>query len=140
MNKLPRAIVSRRRKLIEALRSGKYNKGVGALEYNNDRGKHCFCVFGVAREVWKKQRDKTTFWSHDYDRNKSTKIELDSDTVKESIVQAYGSVPYELQQYFGFNEFDGICADDLVQWNDNDKKSFKWIAKQLEKDLTERGQ
>lgn len=126
-----KTLIKRRRLLIDALRSGKYKKGTGALVTTRGDTKS-YCVFGVAREVWKKQRDKTSMLSYT-----TPDQVVDMETVAfEDIKNSQVSVPFELRLYFGFNDRYGkVTADDVIYWNDFSKKSFNYIADRLEKDL-----
>lgn len=101
------------RKLVNALRSGDYRQGRGALRTHDGY----YCCLGVAACVADAQwiEDHNTFYliGIDYECHQRT-----SSSLPEDIASEFG-IDQELQ-------------DDMIVWNDNEDKDFFEIARIIE--------
>lgn len=110
-------------KWVEALRSGKYKQGKDALR----KGDNTFCCLGVLCDLhrktikkagWKPIKDgKGEIISYRY---------LDCGGVPDSKVLNWAGIN---------NDPDNLSLGKLIVLNDNEKKSFKQIAKFIEEKL-----
>ncbi len=107
---------NRIKKLIVALRSGKYKKTTNVLRLTDQEGNDSFCFWGVGCEVYRTTTKNGIFkWQDNlfFDtRNKTS---------------WYAMTPSEVISYYGLNEMD------LLLKNDAKKLSFKQIANYLER-------
>ena len=102
-------ILENRITLIEALESGKYEQGFGAL-----KGYTCFCVLGVACDIYNSDNWDSVGYSH-YFKSLTGRRHLDCP-------------PDEVINYFGMK--NGLPAK-LVELNDSQCYNFREIAKYL---------
>lgn len=106
----------RRKKWLDALRSGKYKQGVGQLRTGNR-----FCCLGVACEVYRTTRKDGSKWDETGEYFKASKCYL----------------PGVVQEYFGLKDnrgrFKGACGgSSLSVMNDDTCSTFKDIANIIE--------
>lgn len=117
-------------KWIKALRSGKYKQGVESLAVVEDGKVKGYCCLGVLCElavdegIIKKHQNKHCIR---YGGNKTGKTDV---------------LPLKVQKWAGLRTNDGDLVDvwgstPLTGWNDDHEKSFKWIAKYIEKKARE---
>jgi hypothetical protein len=119
---------SKRQAWLEALRSGDYQQGKGALKRISEYGYEVtHCCMGVACEVIAPERfsekpcigGKYPFTGpvYDYQYERMVKTEL------------YGSPSDDIQQLLGISEND---VSDLIHLNDAEGRDFKFIADYIE--------
>lgn len=106
------------RKWIDALRSGDYKQGRGAL--CSDKNK--YCCLGVACELLPKKFKG--IWIEDKEDN-SWNLTINGD----EDAHFGGDLPNEILNYIGINCY---IQNDLINLNDLNKLSFKQIAKYIE--------
>lgn len=103
-----RTIKNRRKKLIEALRSGKYKKITGKLiKYNCNGDPVGYCVLGVATDIYNKSVPKID---------------------KTELSESDGDIDICVNEYYG-----GLYSDRIITDNDCKKLSFNKIADKMEK-------
>lgn len=105
-------------KWCEALRSGKYQQGLGRLKSIDDR----YCCLGVCVDVVDQSR---------FVKDEECEYWYVSDPV-ESLHRRVGSLPLDIAQIAGL---DTAVESTLVFMNDNQGRSFKEIADYIEKNL-----
>ena len=98
-------------KLIDALNSGKYEKGIGKMKYRRFNQNGVFhCPLGVACEVFLEE-NKSSGWDWDFDMYAGT-----YDICNIEYGKASRSVPpKEVLEYFGLNEDN---ASHIIKLND----------------------
>lgn len=104
---------SRIRRLVKALRSGKYNQTQGALRLSDG-----FCCLGVACDVYRKRgRWRAMDGLH-----------------RKMFLGAQNDLPLEAMRWFGFEQTNPvICEDRTTLASENDAgKSFNEIADLIE--------
>jgi len=106
-------VKSRIKKLIAALRSGKYRQTTGALRKGNR-----FCCLGVACEVHRKATGKGR-WRH---------IQGNWEYKKEISL-----LPTDVSKWFGITRDPLLGGPSAASLNDMDKADFPYIADQFEK-------
>ncbi len=124
-----------KKRWVEALRSGTFRQGIGALKRSlgDGNGKFEHCCLGVAIEVLHPEKPET--WDH-YTNSDVLKWR----TVVGGVVGYLGSdgeeheVDLALEQPAEPLGLSGSVEDNLVQWNDGTKK-FGWIADWIEENL-----
>lgn len=117
LNKLQ---IARVQKLIDALNGGQYKKAIGSLKRDN-----CFCVLGVACDLYAKATNKGK-WANKYGNGIGWFITEDDSQSDVLPVKA-------VRDYFGITaDSKFVTYYDLMQRNDITKQSFKTIAKFLQ--------
>lgn len=107
--------------LVDALRSGRYVQGFGALHSVNNRGESRFCCLGVACQVAIKNGVKL-YRAHGMDcvRYGDNEHEMLHGILPESVVAWFGfdSHSPEIFDAIG-NQVKAIAANDHLMWNFN---------------------
>jgi len=116
MNDLTKTQKSRVRKWTKALRSGEYKQCKGVLKRRQPAGHNTYCCLGVAIEVCGTQKEKKELLSF----RPGMRGRMDSNSA---------SMPATSQARLGLTF--GL-AGTLMNLNDTQKKSFKFIADYIE--------
>ena len=100
---------------IKALRSGKYKQGIENLRLVSDH--KAFCCLGVLCDIKLSQENKS-----EVDKNKWFKRNTEY-------------LPMSVRKWAGMNTGDGVFSKgaSLIELNDDQNKSFKYIANVIEK-------
>lgn len=112
--------VTRIKLLIAALKSDKYTQNYNCLS----RGS-CFCVTGLACEIYRLHTKKGSWVHHD-------------DGIRAFVTKDESSsrfMPVEVKNWFGFQKVEACLSRELVEQNDDSRHNFKTIAKYLERKL-----
>lgn len=118
--------------LVTALRSGEYTQTTGKLKTENGH-----CCLGVLCELYAKTQKKKGF-----QKNENGEFHIqDSETRNWDKSPRYqdGTLPTQVQRWAGMNSDTGSFVTkkgklkELTDLNDNHGKSFKQIAKTIEK-------
>ena len=108
-------------KWVNALRSGKYKQGRNALRPKENG----FCCLGVACDLYEKESGKS-FWV----RNKDFFGKPDEEVKYAFVTQGSTSnLPKQVARWLGIS----TKQNTLIRMNDDQRKSFKEIANELEK-------
>jgi hypothetical protein len=103
-------------KWIAALESGDYAQCRGQLRKANKKSKYGFCCLGVLCNIHAQEHPEIAAWEPDPERYLEQTAEL----------------PYSVRHWSGISSSEGYIsslATDLVELNDDHRKSFKQIAK-----------
>lgn len=118
--------------LVEALRSGEYTQTTGKLK--DDSG---HCCLGVLCELYAKTQKKKGFQKDEFGNiyfEDSNQTRYDGTPFRED-----GTLPTQVQRWAGMSSDTGTFvtkkgnSKELTDLNDNHGKSFKQIAKTIEK-------
>lgn len=118
------------RKWVQALRSGEYKQGIGALKGLNKDGEQTYCCLGVACDIYAKETGLA--WE----------VRLDGSN-RFYFLGKTGLLPYEVQKWLGLKTDDGLyrkfspddhygCTRTLTGDNDGSRFTFEEIASLIE--------
>lgn len=113
--------------LADALRSGKYDQGSGAL-----KGKRGYCCLGVACDVYMKETGKGEWREGEY-------ITYKQPFVASGGIRHFDFPPHEVVEWFGFERHNPVLikkpphGETAAEVNDNGVYSFNEIADLFEK-------
>jgi hypothetical protein len=108
---------------VEALRSGQYRKGVGALK-KVIKKKSYYCCLGVLCDIHKKITKSYKWEKEAHDNDLRTYLDN------------YAYLPEEVCQWANIKNEPALSnGDSLINLNDDDNFSFRQIADKIEKDL-----
>lgn len=133
----PEEYKARRKLLTDALRSGQYKQGQNQLAQHADHecnpNDMLYCCLGVACEIFRQKVDRGGWNGTSYDLPATDDKEADTGSVE--------FLPYEIQEWYGFQENDGgfVSVEDeecdkssLAILNDDAGYNFLEIAKVID--------
>ena len=119
-------------KWVAALRSGKYKQGVGSLKRKSDTGEEQFCCLGVLCDIFPKGRGNwDDFYNYNFDIPKSINS-FNWQGERRTNTSVSGTLDDTILEYVGLTDNQ---AQKLMTFNDDDKRSFNWIASYVERYL-----
>jgi hypothetical protein len=118
-------VKSRVKKLIAALRSGKYQQTRGTLRQRTN-GQTQYCCLGVACDIYRKETRK----------GKWKKLDSQFDFYHDAETVSEGVLTKPVAEWYGFNGLNPLVNNKMATVrNDSEKQTFAEIADALEIDL-----
>ena len=120
-----------RKEWVDALRSGEYKQGTGALrKMSLDEDNEIYCPWGVACDLYSNANPKSSFWEDDNYGVFSFNVEFPSGIV--DISQEYP--PRVVMEFF---EIDDMVMNYIIDLSDTSHYTFDKIADFIEEGLSE---